>query len=88
MMTIEFIMLVLVCICIGVIYAVLGYKVTDLFTDSPKWKPWEQMLFWLFWPIVIPLFLCLLALFVTAGLLIPILFVIGTIIRFIGKLFN
>lgn len=87
-MTIEFILLVLVCICIGVIYTVLGYKVTELFTDGPMWKPWEQMLFWLFWPIVIPLFLGLLILFVTAGLLIPILFVIGIIIRFMKKLFN
>jgi hypothetical protein len=88
MMTIEFIMLVLVCICIGVIYAVLGYKVTDLFTDSPKWKPWEQCLLWLFWPIVIPLFLIATIMFITAGLFIPILFVIGIIIRFIKKLFN
>lgn len=88
MMTIEFIMLVLVCICVGIIYTIFGYEVTTLLTDSPKWKPWEQCLLWLFWPIIIPLFLGLLILFVTAGLLIPILFVIGTIIRFMKKLFN
>lgn len=43
-----FMLLILACICVGVVYTVFGYKVTELFTDSPKWKPWEQVLFWLF----------------------------------------
>lgn len=87
-MTIEFILSVLVCICIGIVYAVFGYKVTDLFTDGPGWKPWEQVLFWLFWPVIIPLFLFMAILFVAFGLLIPVLFVIGLIVRLIRKLFN
>ena len=87
-MTLEFVLLIIVCICIGVIYTVLGYEITNLLTDSPKWKPWEQCLLWLFWPIVIPLFLFLLTLFVAAGLLMPVLYVIGLIVRLIGKLFN
>lgn len=87
-MTIEFILLVLVCICIGIIYTIFGYEITNLLTDNPKWKPWEQCLLWLFWPIVIPLSLFSLTLFVVVGLLMPVLFVIGLIVRFIGKLFN
>lgn len=83
-----FILLVLACICVGAVYTVFGYKVTELFTDSPRWKPWEQALFWLFWPVIIPLFLIASILFIVAGLLIPILFVIGIIVRLIRKLFK
>lgn len=87
-MMFAFILLVLACICVGVVYAVFGYKVTELFTDSPRWKPWEQALFWLFWPVIIPLFLVTAILFIVAGLIIPILFVIEIIIRLIKKLFK
>lgn len=87
-MMFAFILLVLACICVGVVYAVFGYKVTELFTDSPRWKPWEQALFWLFWPVIIPLFLVTVILFIVAGLIIPILFVIEIIIRLIRKLFK
>lgn len=83
-----FILLVLACICVGVVYAVFGYNVTELFTDSPKWKPWEQALFWLFWPVIIPLFLIISILFIVVGLLYPVLFIIGLIVRLIGKLFK
>lgn len=83
-----FILLVLACICVGVVYTVFGYKVTELFTDGPKWKTWEQALFWLFWPVIIPLFLIISILFIVVVLLIPIIFVIGIIVRLIRKLFN
>ena len=85
---IEMFLAVVACLGIGSMYAITGYEVTNLFTDGPNWKPWEQCLFWLFWPIVIPLFLSMIILFVTTGLLIPILFVIGIIVNSIRKLFN
>lgn len=57
MLWIEVFLTIIVCLCIGAIYTICGYKVTNLFTDGPKWKPWEQALFWLVWPITIPIFL-------------------------------
>lgn len=88
MPVIDLILAIIVCICIGIIYTIFGYKVTELFTDGPRWKPWEQALFWLFWPIIIPLFLIMAILFIVVGLLFPVLFVIGLIVRFIRKIFN
>lgn len=58
MPVVDLILAIIVCICIGIIYTIFGYNVIELFTDGPNWKPWEQCLFWMFWPIVIPLFLC------------------------------
>ena len=55
---IEIFLAIIACLGIGTMYAITGYEVTNLFTDGPIWRPWEQALFWLVWPIVIPLFLC------------------------------
>ena len=57
MLAIDLILAIIVCICVGIIYTIFGYNVTELFTDSPKWKPIEQALFWIFWPVIIPMFL-------------------------------
>lgn len=53
---IEMFLAVVACLGIGAMYAITGYEVTNLFTDGPNWRPWEQMLFWLVWPIIIPAF--------------------------------
>lgn len=64
---IEIFLAVIACLCIGTIYAITGYEVTNLFTDGPNWRPWEQMLFWLIWPIIIPAFFAaVIAIFLTA----------------------
>ena len=55
---IEIFWIFIACLCVGTIYTIIGYEITNIFTDGPNWKPWEQCLFWMFWPIVIPLFLC------------------------------
>lgn len=57
MPVIDLILAIIVCICIGIIYTIFGYNVIELFTDGPNWKLWEQCLFWMFWPILIPLFI-------------------------------
>ena len=88
MPVIDLILAIIVCICICIISTVFGYNVVELFTDGPKWKPWEQCLFWLFWAVIIPLFLIMLILFIVVGLLFPVLFVIGLIVRLIRKVFN
>lgn len=77
-MWIKILLTILMCLCIGAIYTICGYKVTNLFTDGPAWKPWEQVLFWLFWPIIIPVFFAsIIAIFLAAVLIsIFILFVI------------
>lgn len=55
----EIFWIFIACLCVGAIYTIIGYEITNMFTDGPNWKPWEQALFWLVWPIVIPL--CLLS---------------------------
>lgn len=52
--------LITVVLCVllfSTLYTIIGYYITNLFTDSPKWKPIEQVLFWIFWPVIIPMFL-------------------------------
>jgi hypothetical protein len=79
MLAIDLISVIIVCICVGIIYTIFGYNVTELFTDGPNWKPWEQCLFWIFWPIVITMFLiaCVAVVLATIIIGIPVLFVIA-----------
>ena len=44
---------ILMCIFAGAAYTVVGYWLVVLFTDSPAWKTWEQVMLWVFWPIFI-----------------------------------
>lgn len=53
MSIIDLILAIIACLCIGVIYTIFGYNVIELFTDGPNWKPWEQCVLWMFWPILI-----------------------------------
>lgn len=70
---VEIFLAVIACLGLGAMYAVTGYEVTNLFTDGPNWRPWEQILFWLFWPIIIPgFFAALIAIFLAAVLVINI----------------
>ena len=57
MSVIDLIVLAVFGLLIGIVYAYLGYELVNLFTDGPNWRPWEQMLFWLVWPVLIPLFI-------------------------------
>jgi hypothetical protein len=79
MLAIDLISVIIVCICVGIIYTIFGYNVTELFTDGPNWKPWEQCLFWMFWPIIITMFLlaCVAVVLATIIIGIPVLFVIA-----------
>lgn len=70
---IEIFLVVIACVCLGAIYAVCGYEVTNLFTDGPDWKPWEQALFWLVWPIIIPAFFIAVITLFLAALLVSLL---------------
>ena len=69
---IEMFLAVVACLGIGAMYAITGYEVTNLFTDGPNWRPWEQMLFWLVWPIIIPAFFAAVIAVFLAALLVPI----------------
>lgn len=75
----DFITTILCVLLFSALYTVFGYYITDLFTDSPKWKPIEQVLFWIFWPIIIPMFLlaCVAVVLTTIVIGIPVLFVIA-----------
>ena len=70
---------VLCVVLFSILYTIFGYYITDLFTNSPKWKPIEQVLFWIFWPVVIPMFLlaCVAVVLATIIIGIPVLFVIA-----------
>ena len=70
---IEIFLTVIACLCFGAIYAVCGYKVTNIFTDGPDWRPWEQALFWLVWPIIIPAFFIAVITLFLAALLVSLL---------------
>ena len=74
----DFITTILFVLLFSALYTVFGYYIVDLFTDSPKWKPIEQILFWIFWPVVIPMFLlaCVAVILATVVIGIPALFVI------------
>ena len=56
---VEIFLATVACFGIGAMYTITGYEIINLLTDGPEWKPWEQALLWLFWPIIIPLGLCL-----------------------------
>ena len=64
---IEIFLATVACFGIGAMYTITGYEIINLLTDGPEWKPWEQALLWLFWPIIIPgFFAALIAIFLAA----------------------
>lgn len=67
------------CIFAGAAYAIVGYWFVVLFTDSPKWKPWEQVVLWVFWPLLIVMLIIMFIGIVIASILISI-FIIFVII--------
>lgn len=69
---------ILMCIFAGAAYAIAGYWFVVLFTDSPEWKTWEQVVLWVFWPLLIVMFIIMFTGIVIASMLISIfiLFVI------------
>lgn len=69
---VEIFLAVIACFGMGVLYTITGYEVTNLFTDGPNWRPWEQALFWLIWPIIIPAFLAAVIAVFLAALLVSI----------------
>ena len=75
----DFITAILCVLLFSALYTVFGYYITNLFTDSPKWKPIEQVLLWIFWPVIIPMFLlaCVAVVLATVVIGIPVLFVIA-----------
>lgn len=75
----DFITVILCVLMFSILYTIFGYYITNLFTDSPKWKPIEQVLFWIFWPVIIPMFLlaCVAVVLATVVIGIPVLFVIA-----------
>ena len=77
--SLNFITTVLCVVMFSALYTIFGYYITDLFTDSQKWKWWEQILFWIFWPVIIPLFLFAIIAIVLVTIIvgIPVLFVIA-----------
>ena len=50
---------ILGCILIAFAYTIIGYNLTNLLTDSPKWTKAEQILLWIFWPILLFMFVIL-----------------------------
>ena len=88
MSVIDLIVLAVFGLLIGMVYAYLGYELINLLTDDPKWRPWEQCIIWLFWPVILLMFLFMAIMFIAVGLLIPVLFVIGIIVNSIRKLFK
>ncbi len=75
----DFITTILCVLLFSALYTVFGYYITDLFTNSPKWKSIEQVLFWIFWPIIIPMFLlaCITVVLATIVIGVPVLFIIA-----------
>lgn len=57
MSVIDLIILTVFGLLVGMIYAYIGYELINMLTDDPKWRPWEQCLLWIIWPILIPLFI-------------------------------
>lgn len=55
MSVIDLIILAVFGLLIGMVYAYLGYELINMLTDDPKWKPWEQCILWIVWPILVPL---------------------------------
>lgn len=92
MSVIDLILLINGCLFIGMIYAYAGYEFTNMLTDSPKWKPWEQCLIWMFWLILIPLYVVAAIMLFLAAMLLSIFIAFVTcydIIRnIIRKLFK
>lgn len=88
MLAIDLISVIIVCICVGIIYTIFGYNVTELFTDGPNWKPWEQCLFWMFWPIVIPMFLIACTGLTFIAIIVGVFIVLITVYDFIKSLIN
>ena len=67
---IEIFLSVVACLGLGAMYAITGYEITNLLASGPNWRPWEQVLLWLVWPVIIPLGLCVIfVIFVFAVLL-------------------
>ena len=69
---VEIFLAVISCFGVGVLYAITGYEVTNLFTDGPDWRPLEQALFWLVWPVIIPALLAAVIAVFLAALLVSI----------------
>ena len=42
-----------ICILIAVVYTTIGYNITNLLTDSPKWTKIEQIMLWVLWPFLL-----------------------------------
>lgn len=88
MPVIDLMLAIIVCICIGIIYTIVGYNVTELFTDGPNWKPWEQCAFWLFWPLIIPAFFAVLIAIVLVAVFVSIFLFFGLIFYLFKKIFS
>ena len=77
MTLVELFLIILTCLCIGFIYTIFGYEIAEVFTNGPGWKPWQQALFWMFWPIIIPLFIISITAFILVSIFISILIAIN-----------
>lgn len=64
---IEIFLAAIACLGISAMYTITGYEIINILTDGPTWKPWEQVVLWIIWPILIPAGLCLVfAIFIVA----------------------
>jgi hypothetical protein len=75
---IEIFLATVACFGIGAMYTITGYEIINLLTDGPEWKPWEQAIFWLVWPVIIPAFLAAVIAVFLAALLVSIFIAVVT----------
>lgn len=88
MIVLELITSIICCFIFAALYTVIGYYITSLFTDSPEWRPVEQAIFWILWPLIIPMFVLAAIGIMLVGLFVILLAAGVTIYDFIMKLFN
>lgn len=85
MSVIDLIVLAVFGLLIGMVYAYLGYELVNVLTDDPKWKPWEQCLLWMFWPVLLPLLVVAVITLFLAAMLVSVFFAFVTCYDIIKK---
>jgi hypothetical protein len=78
----------LICLLVSSVYVLVGYKITNALTDSPKWAKFEQITIWLFWPLIFAMLIFLAVIFVITSVVLSIMWAFVYVYKIAKTLIN